>query len=83
MTPPTAVQPVVAFVFDSGDDAAFTHSALAAHHPAAGRITLHPGPVTASDTALAHDLLLALEKPAHIPGLFPHGRPPLWEAAAA
>ncbi|ATZ22187.1 hypothetical protein SLAV_01290 [Streptomyces lavendulae subsp. lavendulae] len=32
---------------------------------------------------MAHDLLLALEKPAHMPGLFPHGRPPLWEAAAA
>ncbi|MFI6690025.1 hypothetical protein [Streptomyces sp. NPDC050485] len=82
MTPPTA-QPSLALVLDSGDDAAFTHSALAAHAPLAGRITLHPGPGTTGDTALAHDLLLALGKPAHIPGRFPHGRPPLWEAAAA
>ncbi|WP_330334833.1 hypothetical protein OHS33_37190 [Streptomyces sp. NBC_00536] len=83
MNPPTTIQPGLAIVFDSGDDAAFTHSALAAHHPPAGRVTLHPGPGTTSDTALAHDLLLALGKPAHIPGRFPHGRPPLWEAAAA
>ncbi|MCM1976495.1 hypothetical protein [Streptomyces sp. G1] len=83
MNPPTASRPGLALVFDSGDDAAFTHSALAAHHPAAGRVTLHPGPGTTSDTALAHDLLLALGKPAHIPGRFPHGRPPLWEAASA
>ncbi|MFB0633083.1 hypothetical protein [Streptomyces sp. AB3(2024)] len=82
MNPPTTA-PGLAIVLDCGDDAAFTHSALAAHHPAAGRITLHPGPGTTSDTALAHDLLLALGKPVHIPGRFPHGRPPLWEAAAA
>ncbi|MFJ3966088.1 hypothetical protein [Streptomyces sp. NPDC090036] len=73
----------LAVVLDSGDDAAFTHAALAAHAPQAGRITLHPGPGTTSDTALAHDLLQALGKPAHTPGSFSHGRPPLWEAAAA
>ncbi|MFJ8313501.1 MULTISPECIES: hypothetical protein [unclassified Streptomyces] len=82
MTPPTA-QPSLALVLDCEDDAAFTHTALAAHAPQAGRITLHPGPGTTGDTDLAHDLLLALGKPAHIPGRFPHGRPPLWEAAAA
>lgn len=63
--------------------AAFTHAALAAHAPRAGRITLHPGPGTTSDTALASDLLHVLGKPARLPGGFPHGRPPLWEAAAA
>ncbi|MCX5233447.1 hypothetical protein [Streptomyces sp. NBC_00233] len=73
----------LAVVFDPGDDAAFTHTALAAHGPQASRITLHPGPGTTSDTALASDLLQALGKPAHIPGQYPHGRPPLWEAAAA
>ncbi|WP_405851164.1 hypothetical protein OG361_41055 [Streptomyces sp. NBC_00090] len=73
----------LAVVFDPGDDAAFTHTALAAHAPQASRITLHPGPGTTSDTALASDLLQALGKPAHIPGRYPHGRPPLWEAAAA
>ena len=47
-----------AVVLDSGDDAAFTHTALAAHAPHAGRITLHPAPGTTSDTALAGDLLV-------------------------
>ncbi|WP_280919106.1 hypothetical protein [Streptomyces sp. SPB4] len=73
----------MAVVLDCGDDAAFTHTALAAHAPHAGRITLHPAPGTTSDTALAGDLLFALGKPAHLPGRFPHGRPPLWEAASA
>ncbi|WP_405704611.1 hypothetical protein OG264_38415 [Streptomyces xanthophaeus] len=73
----------LAVVIDARDDAAFTHTALAAHAPRAGRLTLHPGPGTTSDTALAQDLLLALGKPAHIPGRFPKGRPPLWEATAA
>ncbi|MET9695289.1 hypothetical protein ABZY81_44225, partial [Streptomyces sp. NPDC006514] len=73
----------LAVVFDAGDDAAFTHTALASHVPQSGHITLHPGPGTTSDAALAHDLLLALGKPAHLPGSFPQGRPPLWEAAAA
>ncbi|MER6251967.1 hypothetical protein ABT224_11435 [Streptomyces sp. NPDC001584] len=72
-----------AVVLDAGDDAAFTHAALAAHAPQAGRITLHPGPGTTSDTALASDLLQSLGKPARLPGRYPHGRPPLWEAAAA
>ncbi|MFJ3842355.1 hypothetical protein ACIPY6_43725 [Streptomyces sp. NPDC090054] len=81
MTPPAT--PRLAVVLDAGDDAAFTHTALAAHAPHAGRITLHPAPGTTSDTALAGDLLFALGKPAHLPGRFPHGRPPLWEAAAA
>ncbi|MFJ3928533.1 hypothetical protein [Streptomyces sp. NPDC090022] len=81
MTPPAT--PRLAVVLDAGDDAAFTHSALAAHAPHAGRITLHPAPGTTSDTALAGDLLFALGKPAHLPGRFPHGRPPLWEAASA
>ncbi|MCF3183116.1 hypothetical protein IPZ70_24695 [Streptomyces polychromogenes] len=81
MTPPATLS--LAVVLDAGDDAAFTHSALAAHAPHAGRITLHPAPGTASDTALAGDLLFALGKPAHLPGRFPHGRPPLWEAASA
>ncbi|MFF3653616.1 hypothetical protein ACFYXV_33880 [Streptomyces sp. NPDC002181] len=79
----TPVQARLAVVLDCGDDAAFTHEALAAHAPQAGRITLHPAPGTTSDTALAGDLLYALGKPAHLQGRFPHGRPPLWEAASA
>jgi hypothetical protein len=78
-TPP----PPVAVVMDPYDDIAYTQTALAAHDPAAGRITLHPGPGTTSDTALAHDLLAALGKPPLLPGRFPAGRQPAWEAATA
>lgn len=83
-TPHTEPPPVV-LVMDPRDDAVHTHTALAAHHPAAGRITLHPGPGpgTASDTALAHDLFAALGKPPLLPGRFPSGRQPDWEAATA
>ena len=75
--------PPVVLVLDRYDDAAHTHAALAAHDPAAGRITLHPGPGTTSDTALAHDLLAALGKPPLLPGRYPPGRQPAWEAATA
>ncbi|MFF8961049.1 hypothetical protein [Streptomyces sp. NPDC014894] len=68
---------------DPHDDAAHTHAALAAHDPPSGRITLHPGPGTTSDTALAHDLLAALGRPPMLPGRFPSGRQPAWEAATA
>jgi hypothetical protein len=75
--------PPVVLVLDCCDDAAHTHAALAAHDPASGRITLHPGPGTTSDTALAHDLLAALGKPPLLPGRYPPGRQPAWEAATA
>ncbi|MFI0736022.1 hypothetical protein ACH4S9_44665 [Streptomyces sp. NPDC021225] len=80
---PSAAPPPVAVVIDPGDDAVHTHTALAAHHPPSGRITLHPGPGTTSETGLAHDLLAALGKPPLLPGRFPAGRQPAWEAAAA
>lgn len=73
----------VAVVLDPGDDAIHTHTALVAHHPLSGRVTLHPGPGTTSETSLAHDLLAALGKPPLLPGRFPAGRQPAWEAAAA
>ncbi|SFT31930.1 hypothetical protein SAMN04487982_1265 [Streptomyces sp. ok210] len=83
MTPmPPATPPSVTVVIDRHDDALHTHTALAAHHPPSGRITLHPGPGTTSETGLAHDLLAALEKPPLLPGRFPGGRQPAWEAAA-
>ncbi|MFE7648455.1 AAA family ATPase [Streptomyces phaeoluteigriseus] len=76
-TTPPAVSPTpVAVVIDPGDDAIHTHTALAAHHPPSGRITLHPGPGTTSVTGLAHDLLAALGKPPLLPGRFPAGRQP-------
>ncbi|MCX4853802.1 hypothetical protein [Streptomyces canus] len=80
--PPT-MPPSVAVVLDPGDDAIHTHTALAAHHPSSGRITLHPGPGSTSETGLAHDLLAALGKPPLLPGRFPAGRQPAWEAATA
>ncbi|MFF7603173.1 hypothetical protein [Streptomyces mirabilis] len=52
-------------------------------HAPSGRITLHPGPGTTSDTALAHDLLAALGRPPLLPGRFPAGRQPAWAAATA
>ncbi|MCL8015858.1 hypothetical protein [Streptomyces sp. AS02] len=79
----TATPPSVAVVLDPGDDVVHTHTALAAHHPPSGRITLHPGPGTSSETGLAHDLLAALGKAPLLPGRFPAGRQPAWEAATA
>ncbi|MFR9800467.1 hypothetical protein ACL02U_31900 [Streptomyces sp. MS06] len=80
---PLAVPPSVVVVIDPGDDAIHTHTALAAHHLPSGRITLHPGPGTTSETGLAHDLLAALGKTPLLPGRFPAGRQPAWEAATA
>ncbi|MEU6709748.1 hypothetical protein [Streptomyces wuyuanensis] len=81
--PPAAPPPTVTVVIDRHDDAIHTHTALAAHHLPSGRITLHPGPGTTSATGLAHDLLAALGKPPLLPGRFPAGRQPAWEAATA
>ncbi|MEU5119155.1 hypothetical protein [Streptomyces asoensis] len=83
MPPPAAALPPVTLVMDPCDDAVHTHTALAVHHPPSGRVTLHPGPGTTSDTALAHDLLAALGRPPLLPGRFPAGRQPAWEAATA
>ncbi|MGW6412959.1 hypothetical protein ACWF95_38315 [Streptomyces vinaceus] len=74
--------PAVTVLLDPADDAAVTRSALAAHDPLAGWITVHPAPGTRSDRYFAHDLLAALGKPAHLPG-FPDSRAPVWEAATA
>ncbi|GGT02952.1 hypothetical protein GCM10010206_76980 [Streptomyces cinerochromogenes] len=69
-------------VLDRHDDTLHTHTALAAHHPPSGRITLHPGPGTTSETGLAHDLLAALGKPppysraAFPAAASPPGKPP-------
>ncbi|MET7759934.1 hypothetical protein ABZT27_35395 [Streptomyces sp. NPDC005389] len=81
--PLAAPPPPITVVIDHHDDAIYTHTALAAHHLPSGRITLHPGPGTTSETGLAHDLLAALGKPPLLPGRFPGGRQPAWEAAAA
>ncbi|MFE9500357.1 MFS transporter [Streptomyces collinus] len=81
--PLAATPPSVIVVIDPGDDVIHTHTALAAHHPPSGRVTLYPGPGTTSETGLAYDLLAALGKPPLLPGRFPGGRQPAWEAATA
>jgi len=80
--PPAPPLPSVTVVLDRHDDTLHTHTALAAHHPPSGRITLHPGPGTTSETGLAHDLLVALGKPPCSRAAFPAaasppGKPPL------
>ncbi|MER6781178.1 MULTISPECIES: hypothetical protein [unclassified Streptomyces] len=59
------LRPLLTVVHDEDDDRAFMDWALAAHAPAAGRITVHPAPTPAAPAALAHDLLRALGK--HLP----------------
>ncbi|WP_234363671.1 MULTISPECIES: hypothetical protein [unclassified Streptomyces] len=57
--------PPLTVVYDPHDDHAFMTAALAAHTPAAGRITVHPTPVASAPASLAHDLLRSLGK--HLP----------------
>ncbi|MFE8916965.1 hypothetical protein [Streptomyces globisporus] len=81
--PPAPPLSPVTVVIDRHDDVIHTRTALAAHHLPSGRITLHPGPGTTSETGLAHDFLATLGKPPLLTGRFPAGRQPAWEAAAA
>ena len=45
--------PPVTVLLDPHDDANVTAALLAAHDPAAGRVTVHPTPATSSPSALA------------------------------
>lgn len=81
--PPAPPLPSVTVVLGRHDDTLHTHIALAARHPPSGRITLHPGPGTTSETGLVHGLLAAPGEPPLLPGGFPAGRQPAWEAATA
>ncbi|MET9182862.1 helicase associated domain-containing protein [Kitasatospora aureofaciens] len=75
--------PGVTLALDIGDDVACTRAALAAHHPATGRVTVHPTPGTTRADDLAHDILAALGKPYTPPGPWSRAHGPLWAAAAA
>lgn len=75
--------PPVTVILDPEDDAAYVRTALAAHGPAVGRVTLHPAPGTAGEIYLAHDLLAALGKPPLLPGRFAPGTDPSWSAVTA
>lgn len=76
--------PPVTVLLDPHDDANVTAALLAAHDPAAGRVTVHPTPSTSSTSALVCDLLAALGRPVtrlaeeHVSGVAP-----AWQAAAA
>ncbi len=81
LTCPHPPLPVV--VLDPGDDATHTRAALAMHHPAAGRVTVHPTPGTDSTLALAHNLLDALGKTTPVTGYRATDPAPVWTLAAA
>ncbi|MGP3634501.1 hypothetical protein ACTU45_14205 [Streptomyces sp. 24-1644] len=72
----------VTVLLDPVDDAVVTRAALAAHHLAGARITVHPTP-GAHSQALASDILAALGKPATLPGDWGQEGPPVWTTAAA
>jgi hypothetical protein len=52
----------VTIVVDERDDVSSTRTALQAHRPWEGRITVQPTPASGSPAALAHDVLYALGK---------------------
>ncbi|WP_030729359.1 hypothetical protein [Streptomyces sp. NRRL S-237] len=52
----------VTIVVDEQDDLFYTRTALQAHRPGEGRITVQPTPASGSPAALAHDMLYALGK---------------------
>ncbi|MFE1953253.1 hypothetical protein ACFW9D_22620 [Streptomyces sp. NPDC059524] len=86
----SSVRTMVRVVIDTDDDPLWSQAALAAHHRAAGRITLHPTPGASTPPALAQDLLHALDKrlPPYAPGTPRHQATwadqvtPAWTAAA-
>jgi hypothetical protein len=53
------------------------------HHPAAGRVTVHPTPGTDSTLTLAHNLLDALGKTTPVTGYRATDPAPVWTLAAA
>jgi hypothetical protein len=76
--------PPVTVLLDPHDDASITAALLAAHDPAAGRVTVHPTPAASSPSALACDLLAALGRPvARLAEEHISGTAPAWQAAAA
>ncbi|WP_435220558.1 hypothetical protein [Streptomyces sp. Tue6028] len=66
--------PPITLIHDPDDRPAHTTTALAAHQPAHGRITVHPTPLATAPAYLAHDLIRALGK--HLPP--PDIEPPWW-----
>lgn len=73
----------VTLVWDRFDDLPHTLTALEAHNPGQGRITLHPTPGTDSLTALAWDVLAALGKPVPLTCYRLHDTDAPWAITAA
>lgn len=57
--------PPLTLILDPHDHAALTSTALAAHRPSAGRVTVHPTLLALTGTTCAHDLVRAYGK--HLP----------------
>lgn len=55
----TEGRPPVTVIVDRADDVRFTRTVLASHHPAAGRVVVHPT-VGSGDRLLWHDVLHAI-----------------------
>ncbi|WP_405918624.1 hypothetical protein [Streptomyces longwoodensis] len=70
--------PPITLITDPHDHPAYTTTAIAAHHPELGRITVHPTPLATAPAYLAHDLIRALGK--HLPP--PDIDPPWWTGNA-
>jgi hypothetical protein len=70
-------------IVDRQDDVRFTHTVLAAHHPAAGQVSIHPT-VGRGDRLLWHDILhtVAQGSPLRAPISAERGRAPVQEHAA-
>jgi hypothetical protein len=70
--------PPITVITDPHDQPAYTTTALASHHPGAGRVAVHPTPLATAPAYLAHDLIRALGK--HLPP--PDIDPPVWTGNA-
>lgn len=57
--------PPITVINDPHDQPGYTTTALASHHPATGRVAVHPTPLATAPAYLAHDLIRALGK--HLP----------------
>lgn len=70
-------------VVDHMDDVRFTRTVRAAHHPAVGRVVVHPT-VGVGDRLLWHDVLYAVAdgKPLRAPSCAAHGNAPAQERSA-
>ncbi|MFF9214011.1 MULTISPECIES: hypothetical protein [unclassified Streptomyces] len=66
--------PPLTVINDPHDQSVYTTTALASHHPATGRVAVHPTPLATAPAYLAHDLIRALGK--HLPP--PDREAPWW-----